>query len=117
MWANTNSQCERSIDVTFTKVASFNKIKKAKFLKTNTAKKRPNFLQKFVKIITLKVRISKNIERFAQIFPKQALKYTIFFNIKKSQEMAKTFNLRQNGNHDFYPLTSLTYSSVMQDDI
>jgi len=36
-----------------------------------------------VKMTRFKVRISKNIASFAQISPKQALKYTIFFNIQK----------------------------------
>jgi len=39
--------------------------------------KRPNFLQKIVKITRFKVGISNNITNFALIFSKQALKYPI----------------------------------------
>ena len=55
-----------------------------------------------------KVRISLNIASFEQISPKQALKYTIFFNIKKGRKMTrlsnnfitgKPFQKRPNGNH------------------
>ena len=56
------------------------------------------FLQKFVKITRLKFRISSNIVSFAQIFPKQALKCTIFFNIQKrpkNGQMAKPFYVWQ----------------------
>jgi len=55
-----------------------------------------------------KVRISLNIASFEQISPKQALKYTIFFNIIKGRKMTrlsnhfitcKPFQKRPNGNH------------------
>jgi len=39
----------------------------------------------------LKVRISSIIASFAQISSKQALKYTIFFNIQKRPKMAESF--------------------------
>jgi len=57
-------------------------------------KKRLNFPQTFIKITRFKIRISYNIENFAQIFPKQDLKYTIFFNINKRPkncQMTKPF--------------------------
>jgi len=45
-------------------------------------KKRP-FKKIFVKITSFKVRSSGNITSFAQMFPKQALKYTNFISIQK----------------------------------
>ncbi len=50
--------------------------------------------KKFVKITKVKYRISLKNLRFAQICPKQALKYTIFVNIQKrpkNGQMAKPF--------------------------
>jgi hypothetical protein len=47
------------------------------------------FFKNFVKKTRLKVIISKNIASFAQISPKQALKYIIFFTIQKRPKMAK----------------------------
>jgi len=45
-----------------------------------------------------KVRIPYNFVSLAQIPPKQSLKYTIFFNIKKGQKMAKCQNHFISGN-------------------
>jgi len=45
----------------------------------------------FVQMSGFKVRISQNIGSFARNSPKQALKYTIFFNIQKGQKKAKSF--------------------------
>ncbi len=48
---------------------------------SQTILKRPNFFEKFAEITIIKVRIDKNIVNFAQIFPKQALKFIILLNI------------------------------------
>ncbi len=48
-------------------------------------------MKTFAKLTRFEVRISYNIESFSQISPTQALKYTIFFKIKKANQWRNHF--------------------------
>jgi len=64
-------------------------------------KKGQIFFKFFFQITRFKVGISRNTSSFAQISPKQAFKYTIFFNIQKWPNHSisgKLFQKRPNGN-------------------
>ncbi len=90
------------------------KIKKAKF-GHEQFQKRPNpekwkkgqiSLKIFVKITKLKLRSLHKCLKFAQVCPKQTLKYTIFVNIKKMAKplyFCKQFQKRPNGNPEINP--------------